>query len=337
MLSGAHFYYRHMRRSVTAFGTLFKDIVLVKYTNDVNFKEIDRRVVGLSYGGKDNFMTRLYSAPDLPLPVEIVLPTMSFELLGMEYDSSRKQQSQLQTFNKVSGINNSVRTQYTGVPYNLKFDLQIYARHVEDGLQIVEQILPYFNPEYTLTMDFVDDMSLKRNVPVILDNVIVDSQYQGDAKQEERILIWTLNFTMQTYFYGPITSGGLIKTATANTFFYADGSQSALVLTTANTPFGNFQVGETVYQGNSVPNANATGVVAAWNPSGGQLTISGIQGKFTTNANIHGALSSGSVNVITIPQDTKLVSIVVTPNPPSANLGDDFGFTTSIKEFPNIT
>lgn len=337
MLSGQHFYYRTIRRCVTAFGTLFKDIILVKYTNTVNFSEIDRRVIGLSYGGKDNFLTRLLSLPDLPSPVEIVLPTMSFEISSIQYDPTRKLQSQLQNFKKVSGSNSSVYNQYMGVPYNIGFNLEIYVRNVEDGLQIVEQILPYFNPDYTLTMDFVDGMDIKKNVPITLDSVNIDSQYQGDAKSEERILIWTLNFTVQTYFFGPTYTGGIIKTATANTFFYADSSGSAVVLNVANTPLGNFMMGETVYQGTSLPNANAVGEVANWNPSGGTLTLSNIQGKFTTNANVHGALSAGSVNVASVPADTKLASIVVTPNPTTANIGDDFGFTTVITEFPNIT
>jgi hypothetical protein len=338
MLSNQQFYYRTIRRCVSAFGTLFKDILILKYTNDGTFTELDRHRVGLSYGGKEAFLTRLQGAPDLPAPIQVKLPTMSFELNTIRYDASRKLQSQIQNFQKVSGNNSSVYNQYTGVPYNLNFNVQIYVRNIEDGLQIIEQILPYFNPDYTLTMDFVDGMSISKNVPIILDSIDLNSEYQGSMAEEVRIVIWTLNFTMQTYLFGPTYTGGIIKQATANTFYYGGAyDTTALVLSTANTPRGNFTLGEAVYQGHDITSANAIGVVANWNYAGGQLAVSSIQGQFKANANAKGALSGASVKVNTVPADVKLVSIVTTPVPNTANIGDDFGFLTTITEFPNIT
>lgn len=331
-----------MRRNVIAFGTIFKDIFLVKY-NANNRAEIDRRIVPLSYAPKEDYVSRLYNNPtqELPSKVEITLPQMSFEITNIAYDPTRKQQSGLQNFARVTGTNSQVQTQYMGVPYNIDFSLHIYIRNIDDGLQIVEQIFPFFNPDYTLTMDFVDGMDITKNIPLVLNHVDMNNTWEGDAETEERRLVWTLTFTMQSYFFGPSNvGGGLIKTSTANIISFGtttggtQADQTVLNLTTANTPFANFTMGEIVYQGPSLPNANAIGEVISWNPSGGQLVISYTSGNFITGANVHGALSGGSVLVNVVPINTKLAEVVVTPNPPTANIGDDFGYATTITESP---
>src|SRR5208283_2415469 len=121
----------------------------------------------------------------------------------------------------------------------------IYIRNIDDGLQIVEQILPFFTPDYTLEMNFIDVMNISHNVPIILDNVQMDTEYEGDATEVERRLIWTLHFTMQTTFYGPIESSGVIKETITNinNLVTDQGDQVNLVI--ANTPLGNFAIGET--------------------------------------------------------------------------------------------
>lgn len=336
MLSGQHFYYQTIRRNVASFGTIFKDITLVKY-NKTTRAEISRVVIPIEYEGKENWVSRLYALPDLPAVIEKKLPAMSFNITSFEYDAARKLQSGLQNFNRISGTNSSIANQWMGVPYNLRFELSIYVRNMEDGLQIVEQILPYFTPDYTLTMDFVDGMGIVKNIPITLDQVSFSNEYQGDAKTEERIIIWTLNFNMQTYLFGPTYTGNVIKQATANTFYYAESAtaNTPLILTTANTAFGNFQSGEIVYQGDNIPNAIAIGTVLNWNFGGSQLALINVTGDFDVGANVKGGVSAASVNVIAIPSDQLLSSIVVTPNPPTANLGDDFGFTTSISEWPD--
>ena len=297
--------------------------------------------VPLVYGGKEDYTLRLGSLPDLPAAVDLNLPTIAFSLMGIEYDPQRKLQSQLQNFMKTTN-NTSVNHQYNGVPYNLKFELSFTVRNIEDGTQIVEQILPWFNPDYTLTMDFVDTMNIAKNVPIILDNVSWVNDYEGVAKDKLRNIVWTLNFTMQTYFFGPTYTGGLIKTATANTFYYAAAAGdtiSYLNLTLANSGLLSYKPGETVYQGSNLPLANAVGVVTNFVTSNTQaiLTISNVQGKFVPGINVHGALTAASWNITTVPADVKLVSVKETVTPPSANIGDDFGFTTTITEFPNIT
>jgi T4-like virus Myoviridae tail sheath stabiliser len=315
---------------------LFKDIVLVKYNANTRV-EIDRITVPIEYVGKENWLARLYALPNLPAVIEKKLPTMSFEITSLEYDAARKQQTGLQNFNRISGSNSSVNNQYIGVPYNLRFELSIYVRNMEDGLQIVEQILPYFTPNYTLTMDFVDGMGIVKNIPITLDQVSFANQFQGDAKVEERIIIWTLNFNMQTFLFGPTYTGNIIKQATANTFYYGETptANGFIVLTTSNTPFGNFKAGEIVYQGFNIPDANATGTVIAWNAGGFQLAIGNVIGTFVVGSNVKGSSSAASANVLAAPTDALLSTIVVVPNPVTANLGDDFGFTTTITDWPD--
>jgi hypothetical protein len=338
MLGFDPFYFQTVRRNVVCFGNIFKDITLIKY-NTTNRTEIDRRTVPLVYTGKENYLTRLATLPSLPAPVEMVLPSMSFIITSMMYDPSRKLQSNLQNFNQQNGSNSAVNTQYMGVPYNLGFELAIYIRNIDDGLQILEQILPFFNPDYTLTMTFVDDMNIVRNVPLLLNNTQIPTEFEGAANETERRLVWTLNFTMQTYLFGPISTGGIIKTATANTIYFSQGAndQEALVLVTSNTPFGNFSLGEIVYQGNSLPTANAVGTVSNWNYQAGSLTVTITSGKFVPNQNVHGTNNNGSVDILSVPQQLILVKDVETFTPANANINSDFGFITTITEFPNIS
>jgi hypothetical protein len=331
------YYFQTIRRNVICFGNIFKDITLVKYNNN-NRAEIDRRTVPLTYAGKENYITRLLNTPDLPASVEMVLPGMAFMITSLAYDKSRKLQSNLQNFNQQNGSNTSVNTQYMGVPYNLGFELSIFIRNIDDGLQILEQILPFFNPDYTITMSFVDEMNIVRNVPLILDNVQIPTEFEGSATDTERRLQWTLNFTMQTYLFGPVSSGAIIKTATANTIYFSQGAndQEALVLVTSNTPFGNFTLGEIVYQGTSLPAANAIGSVSNWDYRTGSLTVTITSGVFTPNANVIGTNNNGSVEVLSVPQQLILVTDVETITPTNANIYSDFGFTSTITEFPNI-
>ena len=139
MLSNAHFYYQLTRKYVILFGNMFNNVSLIKTNKDTGV-EIERLKVPIVYAPKEKYYARLRSDPDLERPMQVILPRMSFELTGFTYDASRKQNSLLRS----AKGNSSTRTssQYMGVPYDLTFDLQIYARNVDDGTHIVEQILP---------------------------------------------------------------------------------------------------------------------------------------------------------------------------------------------------
>jgi hypothetical protein len=332
MLSGNHFYYRTIRRNVVAFGTIFKDIQMITYKKDT-YDEIQRINVPLSYAGKENFLTRLLGNPDLHKPTQIVLPRMSFEMTGLEYDSTRKLSSYLNSYSRIPGNNNEANQQYSGVPYNITFELNIYIRNVEDGTQIVEQILPYFNPDYTLSMSFVDQMNATRDVPIILDEVKYDPEYQG-TEPTTRILTWTLTFKMKTWFFGPINTSKIIKQATANTFIYS-GELNSIKTLYMDNGFGNYKLGETLYQGSSLIDANTTATVLGWNTNSGTLTINNVQGNFfNTTANVVGIQSGASHQILKIvPDDGLKATVTVGVVPPTANIGDDFGFTETITEY----
>lgn len=334
MLNQPHFYHRTMRRCVVAFGSIFNDITMITYEKDT-YNEIERIVVPLSYAGKEDFLTRLLANPDLHNPTQIVLPRMSFQMVGISYDPSRKISAYKNVFNKVAGDNTSVDVQRVGTPYDLDFEVNLYIRNVEDGTQIIEQILPFFSPDYTLTMNFIENMDVAMNVPVILKNIQYNQDYQGAADSATRILTWTLQFKMKTYFFGPVSTGKIIRKTTANTYIYNDSPSDVLYLSMA-PGFGSFQLGEQIYQGGtSVADANSSAVVSGWDATSNTLTITGMTSGFVANANVVGVLSGASYSVLGVtPQNGLVDTIVVTPNPPTANgPPEDFGFTTINTEY----
>ena len=335
---GQVYYYRTIRKIVQAFGSLFNDMVLVKYTNDTQV-ETHRLVVPLSYSGKENFLTRLLDNPGLAKPVEITLPRAAFEVTSYTYDPSRKLNNYISS--TVPTGSGSAQQQFSPVPYNIGFELSIYVRNVEDGLQLVEQILPVFNPSYTLTLNYLPQMGITQNMPVTLDGVTCSTQYEGDAKAEERIIIWTLGFTVQAQIYGPITTGNTIK-QTITTLNSSDsigatdyGSLPAqITVTMANTGFLGYQQNEVVYQGANLPDASATGTVSHWDPIGHILTLTNVRGSFVAPNPIVGTNSYGQWAVASTSPNITLANVSVTVNPPTANADSDYGFTTVITEFP---
>ena len=168
--------------------------------------------VPLAYGPRQKFLVRLREDPDLTKQVAITLPRIGFEIQNLTYDPSRKL-NRVQKFKKTkTGNNSKLDIQYMPVPYNLDFELYIMAKNSDDALQIVEQILPYFQPDYTLTINDMADMGIKRDVPIILNSISYEDDYEGDF-ETRRAIIYTLSFTTTFYIYGPITDSGVIKTA----------------------------------------------------------------------------------------------------------------------------
>jgi hypothetical protein len=194
-----YFYHSHIRKTVAVFGTLFNSISV--HRKDAAGNLVNAVKVPLSYGPKQKFLTRLFEEPDLNAPeVALRLPRMSFEITGIQYDTSVK----LNKINTVSLPNvHGQSTVYTPVPYILNFQLTVYSKTQDDALQIVEQILPYFNPEYTVTINEVPQLGIKRDLPVVLQSVSYSDDYEGDFATR-RVLQYVLDFSMKTYFYGPI-------------------------------------------------------------------------------------------------------------------------------------
>ena len=213
MLGNTHFYNRSIRKVVVTFGTLFNDIELVRFTKDGTPKE--RFKVPLSYGSKEKYITRITSDPNLTKSIATFVPRISFLLQSLSYDASRKQITTLRNFANVDGITNS---QYVPVPYDFEFSLSIYVRNTEDGTQILEQILPFFTPDFTPTVDFIPEMEHKYDIPIILNSVTSNVEYEGDFSTT-RVIVWDLSFTAKGYIWPPVKNLGnnsLITKSTAN-------------------------------------------------------------------------------------------------------------------------
>ena len=213
MLGQNHFYHETVRRCVIAFGSVFNDIQVHRKNADGSVAQSLK--IPLAYGPKQKFLARLYENPSLTNTHQITLPRMGFEITGFNYDVQRKVNKLNVKRNLSTG--NNVKRQYTSVPYNFSFSLFIMAKNQEDALQIVEQILPFFTPAYTLTINAVPDMNIKDDFPLILDGLSYEDDYEGDFASR-RSIIYTMTFTAKVNFYGPISEQGVIKTVVADAF-----------------------------------------------------------------------------------------------------------------------
>jgi hypothetical protein len=206
---GTQFYHESIRKVIVSFGTMFNNINLIRKDNSGNISQSMK--VPLAYGPREKFLVRLNEDADLTKQVAITLPRIGFEIQNLEYDAGRKL-NRVQRFKKVKGAQaKQLDAQYMPVPYNLSIELYVMAKQSDDALQIVEQILPYFQPDYTLTINDNVSMDSKRDVPIVLNSISYEDNYQGDFTTR-RALIYTLSFTAKFYLYGPVTSSKVIKT-----------------------------------------------------------------------------------------------------------------------------
>jgi hypothetical protein len=198
-----YFYNEILRRTVIAFGSLFNGIE-IKHTN-ASDNVVGVIKVPLAYGPTQKFLARLDQSADLSKKTQITLPRMSFEFTGLTYDASRKVTT-TQTFTvKDQTTGTETKKAFMPVPYNMQFELSIMSKLNDDCLQIIEQILPYFQPAYTLTVDLVESINEKRDIPIVLENITMQDDYEGDFNSR-RVLYYTLRFTAKTYLFGPVSS-----------------------------------------------------------------------------------------------------------------------------------
>lgn len=214
MLNNQVFYHGIIRKTIVAFGTLFSDIYIDRKSGDsVTGTTIQRLQIPLAYAPKEKWLVRLEQDPNLENYTYTSLPRMSFEIIGYAYDPTRKVNRMQQI--KCGDGSDSMSTMYTPVPYNIDLSLYVLTKTQEDGLQIIEQILPTFTPDYTLTINAVPDMNVKLDIPVILNSVSVQDEYDGDF-QTRRFVTHTLNFQMKVNLFGAISGRGIIDTVNAN-------------------------------------------------------------------------------------------------------------------------
>ena len=217
-----HFYHEIIRKTIVSFGTLFNNIE-IQHT-DRSGKTVSAIKVPISYGPQQKFLARVSQGREYQdgVGTTLTLPRMSFEVIGMQYDSSRKV-STMQTFKAVNKNTNKLIKGFMPVPYNINMQLSILSKLNEDAIQIVEQILPYFQPSFNLTIDLVDIIGEKRDMPITLENIQMEDNYEDDFLTR-RALTYTLTFNCKTYLFGPInnSSEGLIKKV--QTDYYTDTS-----------------------------------------------------------------------------------------------------------------
>jgi hypothetical protein len=244
---------------------MFNNIVVSRKTTE---GVVDKRIkVPISYSPRDKLLARIETDPNLRKPEAVSLPRMGFEVTSMTYAGERKL-STIQRYTVKSTTDpNKKNSVYAPVPYDINFQLSIMVKSAEDGTQILEQILPFFTPEWTNSVQLIDDLELKMDIPLVLISVSSEDTYDGDF-ETRRALIWTLDFTMKGYFYGPIKNKKIIKFANVN--FFIDGFDTAIG--SANTAEERITI-----QPGLVPTANLAGTISSAN-----TIVTGIGTSFTT-------------------------------------------------------
>ena len=330
MLGNAHFYNRTIRKVVVAFGTMFNDILLQRYSVDGTTKQ-ELFKVPLTYGSKEKYLTRITSDPNLTKTISSTVPRISFEMTGMSYDSSRKQVSTLQNFsaNTATGI----KTQFAPIPYNFDFSMSIYVRNTEDGTQILEQILPFFTPDFNVSVDFIAPMDQKYDMPVILNSVSNEVDYEGDF-MSTRLIIWNLEFTAKGYIWPPVKSGKIIRQANTSIYIDTQTRTSQNVFVDKANGSGYFSQEETIF----VDKRGVTGDVSYFsNSNTGILVVSNLNKLLEANDVVVGATTNASYTITSVDTNPlRAVLVITTPVPITANVDDEFGFSETITEWPNI-
>ena len=229
-----YFYNEILRRTIIGFGTLFNNLT-IKATN-ASDSVVSVTKVPLAYGPTQKFLARLEQSADLNKSTAMTLPRMSFEFTGLTYDPSRKVTTTQTFVVKDPDTGEETKKGFMPVPYNMQFELAIMCKLNDDALQIVEQILPYFQPAYNLTVELVEGIKEKRDVPVVLENITMEDDYTGDFK-ERRVLLYTLRFTAKTYMYGPVSSAtrDIIKVAKVS-YISGDSKSTTRDITYTATP-----------------------------------------------------------------------------------------------------
>jgi len=230
-----YFYNEILRRTIISFGTLFNSITIKQTNSSDNVVNVIR--VPLAYGPTQKFLARLEQSPNLNKSTALTLPRMSFEMTGLTYDPSRKVSTTQQYTVKDPTDGTESKKVYMPVPYNMQFELSIMSKLNDDALQIVEQILPYFQPSYNLSVELVEEIQEKRDIPIILENITMQDDYEGDFTTR-RVLLYTLRFTAKTYLFGPATSAtkDIIKRATVSYLTGTDTTNTTRELSYSATP-----------------------------------------------------------------------------------------------------
>lgn len=326
-----YFYHEVLRKTIISFGTLFNGITIKK--TDDNGDTFSVVKVPLSYGPTQKFLARIEQDPKLNKSTAMYLPRMSFEFIGLTYDPARKVTTTQTIQIKDPTTGKNTKKVYTPVPYNMQFELGIMVKLNDDALQITEQILPYFQPAYSVTVELVDTIKEKRDVPIVLENITMQDDYEGDYTTR-RVLMYTLRFTAKTYLFGPVSKAEPIKTVTLDYYANTKGDKSKrdLQYTVAPRAIKDYDdsvttnldedvdLTETVF---TVIDGSAVSADAYYEINGEEIFVTSIEGNKITvkrgqdNTNATKHVKGSAIKAITA-ADTALIE-----------MGDDFGFDGS--------
>jgi len=324
MLGNANFYNRTIRKIVVAFGTVFNDIYVVRYTKDgLTAKETIK--VPLNWGAKEKYITRITSDPSLTKSIATTVPRISFEMTGMSYDSSRKLPTTVRNFSANNAT--TIHAQYVPVPYNFDFSLSIYVRNTEDGTQILEQILPFFTPDFSVTVDFIPLMDPKYDMPIILNSVSNETTYEGDM-METRLIIWNLEFTAKSHIWPPVKIDKVITIANTNLYIQPNSLLEQQVFVDFANGVGRFSDSETI----RVTDRDVYGTVSYFsNVNNGILIVESLNDYLAVGDVVRGDFTGATYTIKTADQTPlKSTTITTRPKPLNAEPDDEFGFSETI-------
>lgn len=239
MMFGHDFYHGTLRKYVIMFGNLFNELSVDRY--DINGNIVQTVNLPISYGPKQKWLARIEADPDLNRPLSISLPRLGFQLNGLNYAPMRKLNSAHKITRGVDVGGNNFKSVYVPVPYDMNFSLFAMVKNAEDGVQIVEQIVPFFTPDFTVTMHALPEMEIKLDVPVELTSVTSDDSYEGDF-ETRRVLTWQFDFIVKGYLFGPVSTNPYASKVTVNINNAENGYNNAKTVWTgiyeANAEFG---------------------------------------------------------------------------------------------------
>jgi hypothetical protein len=231
MMFGHDFYHGTIRRYVIMFGNLFNEMQISRF--DANGNRIQNLNVPISYGPKQRFIERVQADPTLNRSVSVTLPRLSFALASMNYAPARKLNSTLKFRKSTNDEYNKFTSAFAPVPYDFNFSLGVMVKNSEDGTQIVEKILPFFTPDFTVTMKVLPEIGVNLDIPIELMGISSDDTYEGDFDTSRRVLTWDLEFLVKGYLFGPTTQSGYIANAEVNLF---DGLEAIDPVVTITKP-----------------------------------------------------------------------------------------------------
>lgn len=249
---GQNFYFDTLRKYTMLFGTLFNDITIKRWSDDTQTVTQDLKIP-ITFSAKDKMLARVFQDPDISRPTAMMtLPLMSFDVGNMVYNGDRKLTSTGRSV--VTANSTNFQYQYNPVPYDVNFKLYIYVKNIEDGTKIVETIVPFFTPDWTTSINLIPEMNITMDIPIILNSVTKEDNYDK-TMTESRAIIWTLDFTLKGYFYGPVKTGPVIKFTKTN-FYIPEVPDYQLSTAIGNTPIVEQLTSQPGLTANGQPTSN---------------------------------------------------------------------------------